>query len=171
MSDDEFARFGARNALDGVYYLFYLTRTALVRPANHIEAPASTGALGGTPTQVGCFGRLSLERDEAAIITASAAGALFRNMVLTDHTWRTFNYWDRQTSLNPGQMAPDEDGRFTFVAAHEDLGVHNWLDAGGVRELKVGHRWQAFDRSRPRAGREAQIAARQAGCIRRFIDN
>jgi hypothetical protein len=97
------------------------------------------------------------------------------------------------------QMAADQDGRFTYVVSHHDPGIHNWLDTSGLREVIFGHRWQAFppghsgetpafsarlvnfgdlEAALPPgvqrindAGRRAQIAGRESGFKRRFIDS
>jgi hypothetical protein len=95
-------------------------------------------------------------------------------------------------------MAPDEDGNFTFVIAHRDPDVHNWLDNGGLQRCIFGQRWQGFRRGEnneepwmtvrqvkfddlgrelpdgvrriDEAGRRDQIAAREAGFARRFAE-
>jgi len=67
-----------------------------------------------------------------------------RNAVLQDVFMLSFDYWSRTTSFNMTQMAADEDGFFTYVIAHRDPGVHNWLDTGGRRQTIFGQRWQAF---------------------------
>ena len=101
------------------------------------------------------------------------------------------------TGLNSAQMAADADGRFTYVVAHRDPGVHNWLDTTGLNELLAVHRWQSlphdmdvssqpaltcrtirFDqldkvlpagvRRVSAAERQAQVARRTAGFERRF---
>ena len=132
-------------------------------------------------------------------MTANSAGAVFRNIVLQDVFFLTIDYWKRQTSLNSAQMTADEDGRYTYVVAHEDPGVHNWLDTAGLNELLAVHRWQALPRGEDAgekptltcrtvkmkelekalpdgvrrispAERQQQIARREAGFKRRFID-
>jgi hypothetical protein len=87
-----------------------------------------------------------LKDDEAMVVTATDAGAAFRDFVLHDVWYLTIEYWNRQTSLTAGQMAADADGRYTFVIAHEDPGVHNWLDTGGLHESYALHRWQGLPR-------------------------
>lgn len=188
----------ARNLLENVYYTYYCTRSGSGQPPNHIRAPASSAAFGGMATQLGTKGNLSLEPDEALIVTLTDAGAQFRNAMLTDNFHMSLDYWATTASLNMRQMAADDDGRFTFVVAHRDPGVHNWLDTNGLRETIFGHRWQAFprdgsggtpevearlvrfaelDRELPpgvrridAAGRAAQLSARAAGFARRFAD-
>jgi hypothetical protein len=120
----------------------------------------------------------------------------FRNLVLTDAFHISIEYWKRTSSLNMDQMAPDEDGDFTFVVSARDPGIHHWLDNGGVRRTHFGQRWQAFARGAqnpepwmtsrvvsfadlekelPKGvkridaiGRHEQITAREIGYARRF---
>jgi hypothetical protein len=54
-------------------------------------------------------------------------------------------------------MVADTDGRYSFVIAHEDPGVHNWLDTGGLHELFALHRWQGLPRD---AAEPPQISSR-----------
>jgi hypothetical protein len=117
--------------------------------------------------------------------------------VLCDFFFMSLNYWSRTGSLNMNQMAADDDGCFTYVVAHQDPGVYNWLDTGGLRRTIFGHRWQVLPRNGsaeapflsartvkfkeletalPRGarridgtGRREQIARREAGFKRRFV--
>lgn len=196
-SMDEMARHCAGIAVDGVYYSYYVTQTGNGYPPNEIRPPMSSGAFGGMASQWGTKANLSLEEDEALIIRCNAAGAQFRNLVLTDAFHLSIEYWKRTSSLNMVQMAPDEDGDFTFVIAARDPGIHNWLDTGGLKRTMFGHRWQAFERGSEHgapwmtgrlvkfdrldrelsdgvrrideAGRKAQIGAREEGVKRRFV--
>jgi hypothetical protein len=197
-SEDDMARHLAKIAVDGVYYSFYITHSGNGTGPNELRPPMSAGAFGGMPTQWGCKANLVLDDDQALIVRSNAAGAGFRNLVLTDAFHISIEYWKRTSSLNMDQMAADEDGDFTFVVSARDPGIHNWLDNGGVRRTQFGQRWQAFARdvknpdpwmiSRlvkfddldtelpagvkriDRGGRKAQIAARQRGYLRRFED-
>jgi hypothetical protein len=198
LSEDEVAQRAARNVVDGLYYAYFCTRVTTALEPNVLHGPESSGPMGGMATQRSCRAYVSLEPDEAMIITTTAARALFRNAVLQDVFMLSLDYWARVNSLNMAQMAADEDGRFTYVIAHEDPGVHNWLDTGGLRRVIFGQRWQAFARDRApeepqvsarivkfrdldtalpdgvrridSAGRREQIAARAAGFRRRFLD-
>ena len=198
-SDDELALWGANAARDGLYYLYWLTRTSWLQVPNQPREPRTLLDMGGMPGQWGAGFRLALKPDEAFIVTCNAGGAQFRNTQLTDFYWLTWDYWNRQTSLNAGQMAPNEDGTFTYVYAHEDPGVHNWVDLCGRADVRVGHRWQSFRNGEPdeplffngklvrfsdverelpdgvpridAAGRKQQLARRKEGFDRRFIDS
>jgi hypothetical protein len=198
-SEDDLARHAAKIALDGVYYTFYTMRSGQGQEPNNIREPLSSAIFGGVPTQWGTKGSLDLAPEDAIVIRSNAANASFRNLVLTDVFYLSLNYWDRTGSLNCEQMVPDEDGNFTTIISHQDPGVHNWLDTGGLRRSVFGHRWQAFVRGEqgerpwmtakvvrfadlgkvlpagvPRldeTGRKAQVAGRTAGFSKRFIDN
>ena len=198
-TDQELAQHAARSLLESIYFAYYCTQSGSGQPPNELRVPISSAPFGGMPTQWGTKGNLCLEDDEALIVTANAAGALFRNVVLCDLFFMSMNYWSRTGSLNTTQMAMDDDGRFTYVVAHQDPGIHNWLDTGGLRRTILGHRWQAIprgvsgevpmvsarivkfgnlDRELPHGvrridttARREQIARRQAGFKRRFIDS
>ncbi|MDR2857726.1 MAG: hypothetical protein LBV50_07750 [Novosphingobium sp.] len=197
-SADDMARHCARIALDNVYYTYYCTRSGAGQAPNAIRPPMSSAAFGGMATQAGTKGNLVLEEGDALIVRSNAAGALFRNVTLTDAFHMSIEYWKRTSSFNMRQMAPDEDGNFTFVIAHRDPGIHNWLDTGGLRRCIFGQRWQAFQRDGQNdepwmharqvkfdrlehelpdgvqridsLGRHEQIMARETGFARRFAE-
>lgn len=196
LSEDAIAAHCDRIARDLVYYSYYVTRTGYTQAPNHIREPRSAGAYGGMASQYGCKGYLWLDEDEAFLVRCNAAGAQFRNLVLTDAFHLSLEYWNRTASFNNSQMAPDEDGTYTFVVARQDPGVHNWLDTCTLRRIQFGCRWQAFVRGDAQedpwmngrlvkldqlerelpdgvrrldaAGRAAQRAAREASFARRF---
>ena len=196
--DEDLARRAAKIAIEGVYYTYYCTRSGNGQAPNTIRPPQSSAAFGGMATQWGTKGNLALGDDDALIVRSNAAGATFRNLTLTDAFHMSIEYWQRTSSFNMVQMAPDDDGDFSFVIAHRDPGVHNWLDTGGLRHTIFGQRWQAFARDGSAgtpwmtveqvrfdqlegklsagvrridaAGRAAQIDARRAGFARRFFE-
>jgi hypothetical protein len=198
LSEEAMAQRAARIAIEGVYYTYYCTRSGNGQPPNQVRAPMSSAAFGGMATQAGTKGNLDLGPDDALIVRCNAAGARFRNVTLTDAFHMSIEYWQRTSSFNMTQMAPDEDGDFTFVVAHRDPGVHNWLDTCGLERTIFGMRWQAFDRESgaaepwltvkqvkleevekalpagvariDAAGRAEQLADRRAGFDRRFAE-
>jgi hypothetical protein len=198
LSDDELALRAAQLALDSLYYTYYTMRSGAGQPPNEVRVPVSSKAFGGMATQWGTKGNLLLNEDEALIATANAAGAQFRNAMLTDLFHMSINYWSSTSSLNMLQMAADQDGRFTYVVAHEDPGVRNWLNTNGLTRTIFGHRWQAIAPSYAgeaptisvrvvkfkdlsgelpsgvvridAQGRAEQLAARAAGFNKRFVD-
>jgi len=196
-SDEELAKRAAQKLLDGVYFAYYCSQSGSNLPPNEIREPVSAALTAGLSTQLGSKSNISLADDEALVITANAAGARFRSAVLYDLFSLTIHFGSHTSSLNMTQMAADEDGKFTYVVAHEDPGVHNWLDTCGLNRTMFGHRWQSFPREgareaptiRPRvvkfrdldaalpagirkidaAGRREQIDRRKAGFDRRFL--
>ena len=198
LTDDELGAWTAQALLDGVYYHYYLSAGQTAKPQNQLTAPASSAALGGMASQYTSSANVMLAEDEAMIITASESGALFRNAVLGDLFMNSVNYWDKTGSLNHAQMAPDESGLFTYVIAHRDPGVHNWLDTSGWKHTIFGQRWQSFPggaakevptiegrvvkfadlerelsagvRRIDAEGRKRQLADRQEGINKRFVD-
>jgi hypothetical protein len=141
---DEMADFAAQQMVDHVYLLYWFTRLNYGIPPDRMFTPRGSGGVGGLRSQMGSQGLIRLKDGEAMIVTATDGGAAFRDFVLHDVFYLSIEYWHRQTSLNAGQMAADADGRYTFVVAHEDPGIHNWLDTGGLREIYALHRWQGL---------------------------
>jgi hypothetical protein len=137
------AQRAVKTSMEGVYYQYFMSQYG--RLPNTLGKPMSSGLFGGMPTQYSARALLEIEPDEAFVVTANRAGANFRNVQLWDAFFITVDYWSRMGSLNMKQMAPDEDGRFTYVVSHQDPGVHNWLDTNGWRRLSFGQRWQSFD--------------------------
>ncbi len=199
LTDEEVAERQTRKLLDGVYFAYYCSMSGSNLPPNEFRVPVSSALTAGLSNQLGTKGNICIADDEALIITANSAGARFRSAVLYDVFSLTISYWSHTSSLNMTQMVADDDGCFTYVVAHEDPGVHNWLDTCGLNRTIFGHRWQSFPRSGPcetpeisarkvkfrdleaalppgvrridETARWEQIARRGAGFKRRFIDH
>jgi hypothetical protein len=197
-SVEEMARHAAKIALEGIYYTYYCMQSGKGQAPNTVRPPLSSAAFGGVPTQWGTKGHIVLADDEAVIVRSNSAGASFRNLVLTDAFHISIEYWKRTSSLNMLELAADEDGDFTCVISRHDPGISNWLDTGGMPRMNFGQRWQGFKpgavRSDPwmttelvklddlakalpagvmridAVGRREQIAAREAGFARRFVE-
>ena len=52
----------------------------------------------------------------------------------------SMDYLYRSTSFSPARTKVDADGVVRFVIAHDDPGVHNWLDTQGFSEGNLGYR-------------------------------
>lgn len=143
LSEDELATTAIRNIVSDVFYAYYAGRLFFNGP-QMMTPPEGAGSVGGLVTQQGSLGHFTLADDEAVVITANAAGATYRNIVLHDLWLRSLENRDHQVSLTNAQMLPDGDGRFTYVIALADPGVHNWLDTTGLHDVLVLHRWQGF---------------------------
>jgi hypothetical protein len=144
VSQVDMARLAAKYMVSDVYLLYWFTRLNYNMPINFMREPRGSGPVGGLRSQMGSQGTIRLSDDEAMIITSTSGGAAYRGLVLHDIWYRAIEYWKRQSSLNTAQMVPDADGRYTFVVAHTDPGVANWLDTGGLGEVFALHRWQGL---------------------------
>lgn len=74
-----------------------------------------------------------LEPDQALVITGRFPDCRFANVVLWNAFMQSYDYVNRQISLNRNQIQYEDDGSFRIVVAHEDPGVPNWLDTEGRR--------------------------------------
>ena len=75
----------------------------------------------------------SLEPDEALLIKGRFPDCRFANVVLWNAFMQSYDYMNRQVSLNRNQVEYEDDGSFRLVVAHDDPGVPNWLDTEGRR--------------------------------------
>jgi hypothetical protein len=82
-------------------------------------------------------GWFELEPDEALVIEDRFPQCRFANVVLWNEHMQTFDFANRQVSLNRQQIHYRDDGSFQMVIAHEDPGVPNWLDTEGRRRGNV----------------------------------
>ena len=53
------------------------------------------------------------------------------NVCLWNRHLQTFDYLNRQVTLNRRQTKLEADGSFRIVLAHEEPGVANWIDTEG----------------------------------------
>lgn len=83
-----------------------------------------------------------LGEDEAFVFTTQPTGAPYHAALVANHWWITADAAHHTGSFNAAQAEANADGSFTFVVAARDLGVHNWLDTGGVRTGILQARWQ-----------------------------
>jgi hypothetical protein len=69
--------------------------------------------------------------DQALVITGRWPRCRFANVVLWNRHQQTYDYTNRQVSLNRAQTRLDDHGRFRIVLAGRDPGVPNWIDTEG----------------------------------------
>ncbi len=72
-----------------------------------------------------------IDDGEALVIRGRWPTCRFANVCLWNRFQQTFDYRNRQISLNRAQTVLEEDGSFRIVLAHEDPGVPNWIDTEG----------------------------------------
>ncbi len=78
-----------------------------------------------------CSAPYELEPDEALVITGRFPPCRFANVVLWNSFMQSYDFANRQISLNRNQVTYEEDGSFKMVIAHKDPGVPNWIDTEG----------------------------------------
>ena len=93
--------------------------------------------------------RYELEPDEALVIKGRFPGCRFANVVLWNAFMQSYDFANRQVSLNRNQVEYEKDGSFRMVIAHEDPGVPNWLDTEGRSTGQVYWRY-IFPSDKPR---------------------
>ena len=107
---------------------FSLVPNQLPQPERWVP---SEGGGAGAPDNAYCAGLVVLQPDEALIVDARWPECVYANVMFWNRFMQTGDYRYRSCSLNRAQMQADADGRFTFVVAHRDPGVPNWIDNEG----------------------------------------
>ncbi|HEX6590624.1 MAG TPA: DUF1214 domain-containing protein [Moraxellaceae bacterium] len=167
-----------------------------VNALNTLANPSSSSTLGTLVTQASSFGHFRLADDEALLVTVNTGGAGYFVLPVTDPWSVTVDPINHQSSLNNKQSIANADGSYTFVISLRDPGVYNWLDTVGQHEGTIMARWQNLPAQSPASGgpaisaqlvklnqlpgllpagtryvsaveRQAQLAARKAGFLRR----
>lgn len=69
--------------------------------------------------------------DQALVIEGRFPTCNFANVMLWNRFMQTYDYRNRQVSLNRNQVHYEADGSFKLVVAHSDPGLPNWLDTEG----------------------------------------
>lgn len=87
------------------------------------------------------LGHFSCAPGEAVVVEFEVPRCLMWSVQLSGRLWESLEFGGRQSSLNSSQAAIDADGRFRGVIAHEDPGVHNWLDPEHHAEGTIGIRY------------------------------
>ena len=69
--------------------------------------------------------------DEALVMTGRWPECRIANVCLWTRWQQTYDYSNRQVSLNRAQTELEKDGSFRIVLAHKDPGCANWIDTEG----------------------------------------
>lgn len=69
--------------------------------------------------------------DDALVVTGRWPACRFGNVCLWTRQMQTYDYANRQVSLNRTQTQLEADGSFRMILAHQDPGLPNWLDTEG----------------------------------------
>lgn len=113
----------------------------LSMPPNRVTMMEPLTGNAGLRGQSYGMGHFACEPGEALVVEFEVPRCLLWSVQLSGWTWESMEFAGRQTSLNGSQAVVDPDGRFRGVIAHEDPGVHNWIDPEGHREGTIGIRY------------------------------
>ncbi|MDG2471958.1 MAG: DUF1214 domain-containing protein [Pseudomonadales bacterium] len=101
-----------------------------------------------------------LADDEALVMIGQWPTCCFANVCLWNRFQQTFDYRNRQVSLNRSQTVLESDGSFRIVLAHQNPGGNNWIDTEGRNLGLVFWRFMLA---------EGEIATPQAEVVK-FVD-
>jgi hypothetical protein len=172
------------------FWCTYVERARATLPHNAVSPPSTPK--GGAPSIAYGAGWWDLGRDDALLVSTDLPDADYWGWTV-HHRYRldSGDFANRQTSLNMVQTKVDDDARIRFVVAHEDPGVHNWIDTERQPEGMLVYR-SIGTRSRPTlecevvplaalgerlpagsptidpAGRREQLAKRRAAVLARY---
>lgn len=99
---------------------------------NQFPAPVTPGNFGLSAFDAAySMAPYYLEPDQALVVTGRWPECRFANVCLWNRYQQTYDYANRQVSLNRCQAQLEADGSFRMVIAHSDPGLPNWLDTEG----------------------------------------
>lgn len=120
----------------------WLTSGGVCDPAQVNRFPADKSANDASDAKRGRMAAnmiWHLEPDEALIVEMDNHDGFWifgMNAVFVE----SMDFLYRQTSYTPARSKVDSDGVVRFVIAHDDPGVHNWLDTQGFSDGNLGYR-------------------------------
>jgi hypothetical protein len=123
-----------------------MSRLIVGTAANQVAmTPPMEGSAGLLGQSYG-LGHFACAPDEAVVVEFEVPECLLWSVQLSGWYWESMEFAGRQTSLNSSQAVVDGDGRFRGVIAHDDPGVHNWIDPEGHADGTIGIRYLFPDR-------------------------
>jgi hypothetical protein len=113
---------------------------------NTFPAPSAKVGDGFFPGQHSAIGQFRLsDPEQALVVSLDAVEARYLGFSLGHLRWhRSFDYHNRQCSLNTQQARLSSDGRYHYIISAKDPGVPNWLDTGGNLEGVMFFRCQGL---------------------------
>ncbi len=171
----EMGALAVENMLDHATLYYWYQRTSQF-PVNSMTPAFRSGYVGGLVTQAASFGGFRLGEEDALVVRINPGGARYHSIVAHDMYYRTIEADRRPSCRNPGQTVYGDDGFATYVFAHRDPGITNWIDTAGLPGTIILQRWQALPGGDLHASSEAQHVRladldRLLGSAARSIDN
>jgi len=123
-----------------------MSKLILDTPANQVAMTPPLEGNAGLRGQSYGLGHFACAPDEAVVVELEVPQCRMWSVQLSGWYWESLEFAGRQTSLNSSQAVVDADGRFRGVIAHDDPGVHNWIDPEGHSDGTIGIRYLFPDR-------------------------
>lgn len=110
---------------------------------NHInELHTTSYGVGSVNQQVYHHGMWELDDSEALLCEVKVPEQCFYwNVQAGDLFWQTLEQTFRQSTLNGATAHTDSDGIIRVVLSHQDPGIPNWVDTGGLNRGDFIWRW------------------------------
>lgn len=118
-----------------------MSRMILTMPPNEVSMMAPLEGNAGLRGQSYGLGHFACDPGEAVVVEFEVPRCLMWSVQLSGWFWESLEFAGRQSSLNSSQAVVDPDGRFRGVIAHDDPGVHNWIDPERHAEGTIGIRY------------------------------
>lgn len=123
-----------------------MSKLIVASPANQVTMTPPLEGNAGLRGQSYGLGHYSCAPGEALVVELEVPRCLMWSVQLSGWYWESMEFGGRQSSLNSSQAVVDADGRFRGVIAHDDPGVHNWIDPEGHADGTIGIRYLFPDR-------------------------
>lgn len=123
-----------------------MSKLIVASPENQVTMTPPLEGNAGLRGQSYGLGHYSCAQDEALLVELEVPRCLMWSVQLSGWYWESMEFGGRQSSLNSSQAVVDADGRFRGVIAHDDPGVHNWIDPEGHADGTIGIRYLFPDR-------------------------
>ncbi len=147
--EDYVARAGqhVRKQIDDLIYV--TQKFAGASAANVFAAPEIKQQTMYSAAQAYSAGNFRVADDEALVISLTLGSASYAVVPVTNRWGGLGNFLQKPVSIGTGRARPNPDGSFTFVLAHRDPGVANWVDPDGLHEGIMFIRWIGFKDQAP----------------------
>ena len=125
--------------------LVFVTGNFIQRhPANQFARPEIKQGSMWSVAQAYSSGNFSLADDQALLINLSLGNAKYAVVPISDFWGGIGQFLDTPSCLGTGQAVANPDGSYTFVVAHRDPGIANWVATDGLHKGAMFIRWIGF---------------------------
>jgi hypothetical protein len=177
---------------DSTWYWADMLDKWKVQPNNFLSyRNLDDNAIDATPGGEPLICYWQIPQDEVLVVRVTPPSATYWAVEFGNYWWETMDYRYRLCSTNCHHAVLEDSGELILVVAHDDTGVPNWLDPSGHVEGYITLRWMGADnypvpgceqmkrdelpsylpdgaKTIDDPGRQAQLAARRRGIIKRF---